>query len=152
MIEDKLLKAARAGDAEALFTVGLCHYQGVGTAQNKIEALKYFEDSAGRGNTRAKYYAATMYRRGEETPKNLEKAETYYREVLEDTLFADERVRRDVCFCMAVIYARTGRREKSMALYRHLAEQGDKRARYTLGLLEGTDEKADNSWGKHIGK
>ena len=52
---------AKTGDPEAEFILGRCYFNGLGVAQNKAEALKWFEKSANQGIVEAEMMVGISY-------------------------------------------------------------------------------------------
>lgn len=71
---EALKNAARAGDAEAAFTVGRAYHQGLGVAPNLVEAFTWFHSAAKAGHPHALAVAGVFLREGLGVPKDLEKA------------------------------------------------------------------------------
>ena len=57
------LRSAENGDADAMFFVGRCYQDGVGTEKNQAKASEWIEKSAAAGNAAAKRIVAQMGRR-----------------------------------------------------------------------------------------
>ena len=75
---------AKAGDAEALYRLGLMHYAGKGVPENERRAVELLKDSAERGNVNAMYQLGNAFTFGNETPRmvadsDVEAAQWYYR-------------------------------------------------------------------------
>ena len=78
------LKKAQAGDARAMFEVGLSYESGIVVAKNLDETIKWWSKAADLGNTSALFNLASLYSsekvgtfdmyKGNEIPKNPDEA------------------------------------------------------------------------------
>lgn len=78
------LKRAQAGDARAMFEVGLSYVSGIVVAKNLDETIKWWSKAADLGNTSALFNLASLYSservgtfdmyKGKEIPKNPDEA------------------------------------------------------------------------------
>lgn len=78
------LKRAQAGDARAMFEVGLSYESGIVVAKNLDETIKWWSKAADLGNTSALFNLASLYSservgtfdmyKGKEIPKNPDEA------------------------------------------------------------------------------
>lgn len=72
--------AAAKGDPSAQFEVGARLAEGKGTAQNFLEAAKWYSRSAEQGFAQSKYRLGTLFERGLGVKKDLSKAAAYYQQ------------------------------------------------------------------------
>lgn len=81
---DRLNLAADAGDSDALFLRGHCHYRGKdGYAQNYRAALEDFISAANAGNADAAISAGAMFYQGDVVPQDRRRAFELYQEAAE---------------------------------------------------------------------
>lgn len=76
--------AAKAGDAEALYHLGLLHYAGQGVPENERKAVELLTASAQRGHVEAMYQLGNAFTFGNDTPRmvadaDVEAATWYYK-------------------------------------------------------------------------
>jgi hypothetical protein len=84
--EDKLynsyckdfLKELENEEAVVLLNLAKAHYAGIGVAQNKIQAILYFQQASNKGSAEASYILAELYIKGEILAKDLDSALIYY--------------------------------------------------------------------------
>jgi TPR repeat protein len=69
---------ANRGDPDALFHLGLMHYEGWGVPQSYAEALKLFELAAERPHTQALLWLGDIYAEGKGVAKDDIEAHKYY--------------------------------------------------------------------------
>ena len=70
--------AAANGDASAQFEVGARLAEGKGTAQNFVEAARWYQLSAAKGFAQSQYRLGTLYERGLGVKKDLARARVWY--------------------------------------------------------------------------
>jgi TPR repeat protein len=75
---------AKAGDAEALYHLGLLNYAGKGVPENERKAVDLLKSSAEKGNVNAMYQLGNAFTFGNETPRlvadaDIEAAQWYYK-------------------------------------------------------------------------
>lgn len=76
-------KSADQGYANAQYNVGLCYYNGFGTAINYTEAAAWYRKSVAQGYDKAQYNLGTMYKSGKGVPQDLVQALSLYRKAAE---------------------------------------------------------------------
>ncbi|WP_348944436.1 tetratricopeptide repeat protein [Chitinibacter sp. FCG-7] len=76
-------KSADQGYANAQYNMGLCYYNGFGTAINYTEAASWYQKSVAQGYDKAQYNLGTMYKSGKGVPQDLAKALSLYRKAAE---------------------------------------------------------------------
>jgi len=64
----QMIQLAKAGDANALYKLGLSHLQGLNAVQNRDVAERFFFHAAEKGHVEAKQYLITLPKR-DDTPK-----------------------------------------------------------------------------------
>jgi TPR repeat protein len=74
----KLLAAAKAGNKQAQFDVGLCYDEGKGVRKDSYEAFKWFKEAALQGHAKAQNAVGICYENGEGVVKNLSEAIRWY--------------------------------------------------------------------------
>jgi TPR repeat protein len=72
------LPAAEKGDASAQYNIGLLHHDGLGVAQNFVEAAKWFQKSAEQNFAEAQFSLGNMYRYGRGVPKDYAQAYMWF--------------------------------------------------------------------------
>lgn len=72
------LDAARKGDTEAQFSVGICFSKGQGTAVDPRQAFKWYLKAAKRGHDDAAYNVGYFYEKGRGVKANKRKAKFWY--------------------------------------------------------------------------
>lgn len=72
------IKAAKRGDAESQYRVGLRYYNGDGVAKNEEEALRWYLRAAERAHATAQCYVGYMYAKGRGTATNLKEAARWF--------------------------------------------------------------------------
>jgi len=75
---DSFLKAAAAGNAEAMRNLGLLYQNGQGVAQDLSEAMKWYGKAADAGNMVAMYNIGRLYQAGMGVPQDLTEAKKWY--------------------------------------------------------------------------
>lgn len=73
------LKAARQGDAEAQFYLGLCYNYGDGVEKDLSEAVVWYRKAADQGFADAQYSLGSCYFNGYGVEKDLSEAVKWYR-------------------------------------------------------------------------
>ncbi|WP_373975464.1 sel1 repeat family protein [Chitinibacter sp. SCUT-21] len=76
-------KSADQGYANAQYNMGLCYYNGFGTAINYAEAAVWYHKSVAQGYDKAQYNLGTMYKSGKCVQQDLVKALSLYRKAAE---------------------------------------------------------------------
>lgn len=76
-------KSADQGYANAQYNMGLCYYNGFGTAINYAEAAAWYRKSVAQGYDKAQYNLGTMYKSGKGVPQDLAQALSLYRKAAE---------------------------------------------------------------------
>ena len=67
---DETMAAAKQGDADAQFNLGIMYDIGEGVPENNAEAVKWYRKAADQGNAGAQYNLGYMYATGEGVPEN----------------------------------------------------------------------------------
>lgn len=80
---DEWRKAAKQGNAEAQFNLGLCYTKGEGVAKDEVEAAKLYRKAAEQGNIPAQLRLGVSYFSGEGVPKNFAEAVKWFRKAAE---------------------------------------------------------------------
>lgn len=131
--------AAEKGDQFAQNNLGVSYRCGQGTAENKALAVTWFEKAAEQGNIQAKVCLAEMYAKGEGVQIDYNKAESYYRDVIDagESDYYDNAV-----FGLALMYSTiVNDNYKAFPLWKLSAEHGNTTAKYNLGICY------HNGWG-----
>jgi len=74
----KIQELASRGDSDALFHLGLMHYEGWGIPQNYAEALRLFKVAAEKPHTQALLWLGDIYAEGKGVAKDYIEAYKYY--------------------------------------------------------------------------
>lgn len=80
------LKAARQGDAEAQFYLGLCYNYGDGVEKDLSEAVKWYRKAADQGDALAQYNLGICYDNGYGVEKDLSEAVIWFRKAADQGL------------------------------------------------------------------
>ena len=137
---ERFQKAAKGGDALALFNLGVCYEQGLGgLAKDEKRAVAYYVEAMYRASGRAQCNLGYCYAHGLGVPKDLEKASfLYWKSACEDDVLA--RFNLGVCaeFCLGTSQVLASAQNLKMAQYCYglAAEHGLKSARQRLALVK----------------
>lgn len=74
-----LLKQAKAGNADAQMQVGKCYHEGIGTKEDKSEALKWVEKAAEQGIVEAEMMVGISYWNGLDVKMDEQKGIKWFR-------------------------------------------------------------------------
>ena len=88
---DFLKSKAEAGNAEALYKLGILYFCGEGVNQDKGEAINLWGLSAENGHRMAQYNLGLCHDYGEGVPKNIEKAVKWYFKAAEKGVAAAQK-------------------------------------------------------------
>ena len=80
--------------ADAIYTLGLCYYEGDGVAKDYVEAVKWFRKAAERGHASAQRNLGVCYKNGEGVEKDYAEAYAWWN--LLSTRFKDAAEKRDI--------------------------------------------------------
>ena len=69
---------AEQGNASAQYNLGLLYANGLGVAQDHIEAAKWFLKAAEQGNTDAQNNLGAIYGEGQGVPRDMVRAYTWF--------------------------------------------------------------------------
>ena len=75
---EKIKMQAEDGNAQAQFKLGIMYFYGQETAQNYMEALKWFNKAAKQNNPKAQYNLGVMYSLGEGVPQDYIKSYIWF--------------------------------------------------------------------------
>ena len=75
--------ATKQADAESLFNLGECYYNGEGVNKDAAEAVKWYREAAKQGNAVAQYRLGYFYLNGLGVNKDAAEAVKWYREAAE---------------------------------------------------------------------
>lgn len=70
LIDQDLLVAARSGDVNAQYNVGVMFYEGKDVLRNDLEAAKWFGMAADQGDAQAQFNLGLMFYLGRGVPRN----------------------------------------------------------------------------------
>ena len=71
-------QCAMANNVQAMYHLGLCFKEGIGTEKNLLNAIEYFERASRFGYVKADLELALIYRRGMGVEKDIDKAIHWY--------------------------------------------------------------------------
>ena len=72
------LRAAKQGDAQAQYNLGLMYADGRGVRRDDAEAVKWYRQAAAQGNAEAQYNLGFMYANGQGVRQDLALAQEWY--------------------------------------------------------------------------
>lgn len=129
---DKVLKAARDGDSDAQYQMGVRYRDGIGVDVSYGEAADWFDRAAQQGNVEAQANLGVMYRQGVGVPKDMDLAKLW--------LHAAARAgHADAQKYLGEVYAQddagTPDYFQAARWFREAAEQGLVDAQYNMGVL-----------------
>lgn len=75
---NELEKAARGGDAQAYYNLGIAYAEGKAVPQDRAKAVGYYRQGAGKGSVLAAYNLAQAYRKGEGVALDYAQAAKWY--------------------------------------------------------------------------
>jgi eukaryotic-like serine/threonine-protein kinase len=76
--KDAFVKAAAAGNGEAMRNLGLLYQNGQGVSQDLAEAMKWYSKAADAGNMVAMYNIGRLYQTGLGVPQDVAEAKKWY--------------------------------------------------------------------------
>lgn len=134
---------AGVGNGDALFNLGILAEDGLGEPRSMPKAEALYTSAAQAGNFKAQYRLGMLYSAGVLLPKNIEKARLFLTLATRDgdkealavlqTLAQPARVRSP--FEEAEWLGASGQPAEAAALYRQLADAGDRRAQTRLAWM-----------------
>lgn len=72
------MQAAKSGDAEGQYYVGLMYFEGKGVTQSNSQAAEWFRKSAAQNNADAMTYLGGLHEEGKGVPFSIEKAKFWF--------------------------------------------------------------------------
>lgn len=127
--------AAAAGDAQAMFSLGIMHAKGEAVPASKSEALKWYKKSAEAGNIRGMFNTGVMLFSGDGVLKDLNAAFNW-------TLKAAEAGYTDAMFNLALMYENgygiTASKDLAKSWYKKAADLGHANAMIAYAKLNTT--------------
>lgn len=138
-----LRKTAKAGDADAQFSLADMYYYGDGIRKNYAKAFSWYQKAAEAGNVDAQYNLGFMYEYEQGTELDFVQAVFWYRK-------AAKAGYADAQFSLGLMYHIGNGVRKNYAQaflwYSKAAEIGNVDAQYSLGLMyfKGQGTKQDN--------
>jgi len=131
-IPQKLLAKAKAGDADAQFSLGWLYDQGQGVTQDYAQAAAWYRKAAEQGDASAQFNLGSLYRQGRGVPQDYAQATAWYRRAAEQGLARAQ-------YNLGVAYDNgqgvTQDYAQAATWWHKAAEQGAANAQYNLGLL-----------------
>ncbi|EFL87862.1 peptidoglycan-binding protein [Ahrensia sp. R2A130] len=142
-----MVAAASAGDARALFHVGMRYSDGTGVTRNMANAGTWFERAAEKGYAPAQYSIGSIYEKGIGRKQDIAKAASWYEKAAEQ---GNARAMHN----LAVLYA-TGKppelaadMDKAVGWFQKAAGLGIKDSQFNLGILYGQGRGAAQNLGE----
>jgi TPR repeat protein len=68
------LEAAKSGNADAQYNLGIMHLNGKGVKTDALEGKKWLTRAADQGHTKAQYCLGVMYSTGTGVPQDMDEA------------------------------------------------------------------------------
>ncbi|MGH8832353.1 MAG: tetratricopeptide repeat protein [Polaromonas sp.] len=134
---------ASIGNGDALFNLGILAEDGLGEARSMQKAEALYTSAAQAGNFKARYRLGMLYSAGSLLPKDVEKARVYLalaagdgdKDALATLAALDQPAGARMPFQQAEWLSASGRHSEAAALYRKLAEAGERRAQTRLAWM-----------------
>ncbi|MBY0530501.1 MAG: hypothetical protein K2P86_00870 [Xanthobacteraceae bacterium] len=131
-INEALMKAANAGDADAAYEVGERYMTGNGIEANSSEGLKWFERAVAKGSAAAAFRLGMAYEKGQGVTKDRARARTNY-------VLAAESGHLKAMHNLAVMMVEHGGAKpdytNAIPWFRRAAERGLRDSQYNLGVI-----------------
>ena len=128
---DELLNKAKAGDADAQVSLGFMYDNGIGVAEDDVEAVKWYRKAAEQGNAKAQNNLGVMYEKGKGVAEDDAEAVKWYRKAAEQ---GDANAQHN----LGVMYDHGEGVAQDAAeatrWFRKAAEQGFAAAQFNLGV------------------
>ena len=138
-------KAAKFGNAEAMFNLGVCYQYGIGSLYQDIErALAWYQKSAQKNIPAPMVGLGDIYQDGIGITQNYKKAAWWYEQAIKCGDTTDEWTIAAIMRLAAMYRQGTGvsqDNKKAFELYKKAAEQGNSYAIYKIGIFY------DRGWG-----
>lgn len=146
-----LNKAADDGNVEAISTIALCYYNGMGVEQNYEKAIELYERAAAKGDGFSIYMIGVCHFNGQGLKKNTSKGIKYFEQAIDKgylyamTVLANCYYNGDGVKC---------NKQKAIAIWTEAAEKGEATAQlklsncYTKGDGVNRDEEKAKYWCK----
>ena len=128
---DSYYQLAQQGDVAAQNNLGLCYSNGEGVAQNKAEAVKWYNLAAQQGLADAQYNLGVCYSYGEGVAQNMAEAVKWYKLAAQQG-FANAQYNLGVCYSNGEGVAQD--KAEAVKWYNLAAQQGLADAQYSLGV------------------
>lgn len=121
-------KAAKTGNREAQYNLGICYYYGYGIPQNYTQAVHYYRLAGEQGHVDAQNNLGNCYYKGKgSVAKDMTQAKKWFAGAAHDYPAAQ--------FNLGVCYQEEKNYAKALFCYRLAAEQGHAGAQLSLGVL-----------------
>jgi TPR repeat protein len=124
-------KAAKKGDSDAEFNLGVCYSSGEGVPKDVEEAVNCYRKAAEQGYAVAQYNLGLSCYHGEGVPQDLGEAASWFYEAAGQGL-PDASHSLGVCHANGLGVAKN--KAEAAKWYRVAAEQGHAKAQFNLGL------------------
>ena len=133
------LKAAKGGNVNAQFSIGVLYSLGTGVKKDGQKALAWFEKAAQQGHVKAQLSVGNAYFEGKDIPQNYSKAAFWFHK-------AAEKDERDAYASLGELYEKglgvEQNIDKALKLYKNAADRGNLKAQLALvSIFETGDEK-----------
>ena len=113
-------QAARRGDMDGQYRLGVMHFSGEGTPEDPQQAVKWVGRAADQGHSDAQVFLGSLYQDGIGVPQDLDKARRWYLTAIEQDNEQAEQALAQL--------------DDSPAMRYRQAEAGDANAQFLLGL------------------
>jgi uncharacterized protein len=134
---------AEVGNGDALFNLGILAEDGLGELKNMTKAETLYTSAAQAGNFKAQYRLGMLYAAGKLLPRDVEKARVFLtlaaqggdKDATATLATLGQPVAILTPYQRAEFMSATGEHTQAAALYRQLAEAGDRRAQTRLAWM-----------------
>jgi TPR repeat protein len=123
-------RAADAGDAGAMFSLGLCYANGLGVAEDKAAAVAYYRRAADAGDAAALRILGIHYENGDGVAEDKVAALEYYQRAAEA---GDSDALQNLGLCYEYGDGVAEDKAAAVSYYRRAADAGVARALHNLG-------------------
>jgi len=134
---------AEVGNGDALFNLGILAEDGLGEPRDMAKAESLYTSAAQAGNFKAQYRLGMVYAAGTLLPRNVEKARIFLtlaaqggdKDAIATLATLGQPDAGQTPYQRAEFLGASGRHAQAAALYRELADQGDRRAQTRLAWM-----------------
>lgn len=141
-LQDILLDT-KAGDLDALFTLGTYYWRGVDVRRNRKTAIKWWKLAAEQGHTEAMFRVGMAYMLGKGVEKDKQEAARLWK-IAADQGFAQAQYRLGLCYSQGDGIERN--KDEALRWWKLAAEQGYGQARIALGKMYYEGDGVDQNY------